>query len=129
MKKSDRKLFAVADAFIILLAVIISAITLVSQLNSKTDELSCVVRVGGETVYTVPLSRVEDTEKFTVDGEFPVTVVMTDAYVYVESASCPDKLCEHTGKISRASQSIVCLPAKVSVTLESSNGDLDAVVG
>ena len=129
MKKIDRKLFATTDIFIIIIAVIISVVALVSQFNSKTDELSCVVRVGGEVVRTVPLSQVNETEYFEVEGEFPVTVVMTNDFVYVESASCPDKLCEHTGKISRASQSIVCLPAKVSVTLESDNSDLDAVVG
>ncbi|MBQ2971488.1 MAG: NusG domain II-containing protein [Ruminococcus sp.] len=129
MKKRDRKLFAVADIFIILFAVVISVVALVSQLNSKTDELSCVVRVGGEVVRRVPLSQVNEKECFEVEGEFPVTVVMTNTSVYVESASCPDKLCEHTGEIKRASQSIVCLPAKVSVTLDSSNSDLDAVVG
>lgn len=129
MKKVERKYFSALDIGIIVFVLIISAIALVSQLNSKTDELSCVVRVGGDVVHTVPLSQVDEKEYFLVEGEFPVTVVLTNDFVYVESASCPDKLCEHTGKISRASQSIVCLPAKVSVTLESSNSDLDAVVG
>lgn len=129
MKKRERKFFAIADIFIVIIAVIISAVALVSQLNSKTDELSCVVRVEGETVRTFVLSQVNDTEYFEVEGEFPVTVVLTNTSVCVKSASCPDKLCEHTGKISRASQSIVCLPAKVSVALESGNSDLDAVVG
>jgi hypothetical protein len=50
--------------------------------------------------------------------------------VYIKDACCPDKLCEHTGEIHSANQSVVCLPAKVSVTLESGTDiELDAVVG
>lgn len=46
-------------------------------------------------------------------------VVIEDGYVYVENATCPDKLCEHMSKISKNGQSIVCLPNRVVVEVKS----------
>lgn len=129
MDKEKRKLFSFFDIIIILVVVLASTLALLSQLNSEESNLSCVIRVEGEVVHSVLLEELSEGTKYVVDGELPVTVVMNETSVYVKSASCPDKLCENTGEISRAGQSIVCLPAKVSVTLQSDNRDLDAVVG
>ncbi len=46
-----------------------------------------------------------------------LTVVIKDGCVWVTGATCRDGTCEHTGKISRAGQSIVCLPAEVVITI------------
>lgn len=129
MEKSKRKLFSPFDIIVILLAVFMSVTALISQFNSNSENLSCVIRVEGEVVYSVSLYGLDGETVYEVNGELPITVVMSSSCVYVKSASCPDKLCEHTGKITRPGQSIVCLPAKVSVTLESNNSNLDAVVG
>lgn len=44
------------------------------------------------------------------------------------SADCPDKLCVHQKAISKNHESIICLPNKVIVEIESSeNSELDAV--
>ena len=129
MNEEKRKLFSVFDILIILIVATASVFALLSQLNRPNDDLSCVIRVEGEVVHSVSLDKLSEETQYVVSGELPVTVVMNETSVYVSSASCPDKLCEHTGKIERAGQSIVCLPAKVSVTLESQNSDLDVVVG
>ncbi len=46
-----------------------------------------------------------------------LTVVIKDGCVWVTDSTCRDGTCEHTGKISRAGQSIVCLPAEVVITI------------
>ena len=67
--------------------------------------------------------------KITVDGKLYSTVslendtkieindtnvaVVRNGEIYMESATCPDKLCVHQGKISDSSKKIVCLPNKV----------------
>ena len=67
--------------------------------------------------------------KITVDGKLYSTVslendtkieindtnaaVVKSGEIYMESATCPDKLCVHQGKISDSSKKIVCLPNKV----------------
>ncbi len=129
MKNQKRKLFTLFDVIVILIVIIASVFAIVSQYNKPQSELYCVIRVEGEVVHSVSLATLFEETQYVVEGELPVTVVMNEAKVYVKSASCPDKLCENTGEITRAGQSIVCLPAKVSVTLESNNADLDAVVG
>ena len=46
-----------------------------------------------------------------------------DGKAYMEEANCPDGYCEEQGKISRHTQTIVCLPHKLVVeVLESDNG-------
>ncbi|MBQ8056932.1 MAG: NusG domain II-containing protein [Ruminococcus sp.] len=129
MKNRERKYFSVYDIFIILIAVAASVLALLSQINADSDALNCVIRVKGEIIECVELSTVNESLLIEVDGEFPVSVYITDYSVRVESASCPDKLCEHSGEITRSGQSIVCLPAKVSITLESTKNEFDAVVG
>ena len=81
--------------------------------------------------------------KITVDGKLYTTVsldkdqrieinhtnvaVVENGEIYMESATCPDKLCVHQGRISDTSKKIVCLPNKVIIgaTKESS---IDSVV-
>ena len=46
-----------------------------------------------------------------------ITVVIENGEVYVTDSTCPDKICEHSGKISRVNQSIVCLPAGIVITI------------
>lgn len=46
-----------------------------------------------------------------------LTVHVSNGRVWVTDADCPDKTCEHTGEITRAGQSIVCLPSGVVVSI------------
>ncbi|MBR2715491.1 MAG: NusG domain II-containing protein [Ruminococcus sp.] len=129
MKNKGRKYFSAFDVIIIFIVILASTFSLVSQFNINENDLLCVIRVEGEVYKTVPLSEVNEVEIIEVSGNVPLSVIVSEKEVYVES-SCPDKLCEHSGKISKAHQSIVCLPAKVSVTLESDkDSDIDVVVG
>ena len=126
----ERKFFSPFDILIILLVITVSVLSFLFVFSRDTENLSCVIRCDSEVVYSVQLSEITDAREKTIDGDYPLTVVIDEDGVRVKAPSCPDKLCEHTGKIHRAYQSIVCLPAKVSVTLEStSSGELDAVVG
>ncbi len=46
----------------------------------------------------------------------------------MEAADCPDKLCVNQKAVSKNGESIICLPNKVIVEVESSeNGEFDAV--
>ncbi|MBQ4129596.1 MAG: NusG domain II-containing protein [Ruminococcus sp.] len=129
MKNSERKYFKPLDIAIVAFVLIIAVMAFTSQFNTKDTELSCVVRVNGEVEHTIALKNLETATLVDIDCEYPLSVYVSKDGVYVAFSSCPDKLCEHTGVITRASQSIVCLPAKVSVTLESNDKTLDAVVG
>ena len=129
MKKEDRKFFSLFDIVIIVIVLATSVFSFASVFSRDTDNLTCVVRCDSEVVYTVNLDKIEDTVCKKIDCEYPLKVVVEKECVYVKDACCPDKLCEHTGKIYSENQSIVCLPAKVSITLVSDDNTVDAVVG
>ena len=63
------------------------------------------------------------------DGTYHLTVRVSGDAAYIADSDCPGQDCVHTGAISRAGQSIVCLPAQVVVSLVSTSSDVDAVLG
>lgn len=44
-----------------------------------------------------------------------LTVVIKDKKVWIKDSVCPDKVCEHTGRISRPNETVTCLPSKITV--------------
>ena len=104
--------------------------------------LLILVSLGGAAFYF--LRPVGDTVTVTVDkklyGSYPlhtdVTVeirsgdaeeaynrlVIRDGEAYVEEASCPDGICAAHKPLSRAGESIVCLPHRVVITVETHEG-------
>ena len=64
-------------------------------------------------------------------GEVVVRVdgVETERHALTE-ANCPDLLCVRQGKIRYTGQSIICLPNRLTVTVEGGESDgVDAAVG
>ena len=99
----------------IILAALAAAVSLSAWLIFRRPAVTVTVKSGDfEKTYSI-------SQNVTVrlDG---LTVVIEDGCVWVTDANCPDKTCEHSGKISRAGQSIVCLPNGVTVTV---NGESD----
>ena len=81
------------------------------------------VSVNGQTIATLPLDV--DTVYLLPDG--CGKVVIENGTVRMEEATCRDKICEHTGSVSRQGQTILCLPNRV--CLKISGQEVDAVVG
>ena len=101
--------------------------------------LAAIIAISAVLIFSRPAASVEISENGRVRtvalGSSPVvielehlTVHIADGKVWVEGADCPDKICEHTGAISRAGQQIVCLPNAVVITLVGNNG-LHGVLG
>ena len=67
------------------------------------------VSVDGTVVEQLDLSK--DTE-VTIESRNGGTnhLVIQDGQVFIDDASCPDKVCIHQGKISKNGDMIVCLP-------------------
>lgn len=58
-----------------------------------------------------------------------LTVECSDGAVTVTQSDCPGQDCVHSGAISRAGQSIVCLPARIVIELVGTGADYDLVTG
>ena len=86
------------------------------------------IAVAGKLFGSYPLD--EDRKIEVKKGGNVNLVIIKDGYVKMESASCKNQICVHTGKIKRAGQSIVCLPNRVSVTIEGESDEgFDTVSG
>ena len=117
------------DALVVL-AVLLLALGLAARpfLAARTaDALTVVVSIDGETVERMPLERYEG-GSYESRG-YTVRVAAEGGAVRVAESDCPNQDCVHTGAISRAGQSIVCLPARVAVTLEGASAGYDVIVG
>ena len=90
-------------------------------------ELTVSVTIDGETVERCALSIYEG-GVYESRG-YTLTVAVENGAVRVSESDCPNQDCVHSGAISRAGQSIVCLPARVAVTLEGAASDYDLIAG
>ncbi|NLU25420.1 MAG: NusG domain II-containing protein [Clostridiales bacterium] len=97
--------------------------------HSGSGNLTAVITHRGEEVERVALASLSAEETITVEGTYTVNIVLAPDGVSVSSATCPTQDCVHTGKITRAGQSIVCLPEQVIVQLVGAKSDVDAVLG
>ena len=102
-----------------------------------------VVEIDGAEVDRFTLAQAaEETRTYTNNGVTltvaPCATVKRDAQtqtqtetagVRVVSSDCPTQDCVHTGQISRAGQSIVCLPAHIVITLAGADADYDLITG
>ena len=91
-------------------------------------------KAGGQVV--VRVNGVEtERHSLSADGTYPLNggsniLVISGGEAWLSEANCPDLLCVRQGRIHYTGQSIICLPNRLSVTVEGgeSNG-VDFVVG
>ena len=106
----------------------------------------------GDLLYKASEEAEEDTiavVRITVDGElygeYPLgedrkiemrgdgwenTLVIKNGYADMAEADCPKKICVNTSPICNSGETIICLPHRVVVAVENSEGqDLDAIAG
>lgn len=121
-------LFARADIIIILLVALLAIASVLLVFGGNGSPEYVCVKLNGIVTAEYSLDR---TGEYELSGEngITLTLVIEKDGVSVRHAECPDKLCEKTGKISGAGQSIICLPAKISISLEGGSEEIDAAVG
>ena len=95
--------------------------------GQATHNAKAVVTIDGEFYGSFPLAT-ELVEKIELpDGSYNVLEIK-DGKADITEASCPDGICERHRAVSKQSQSIVCLPNKVVVEIESGEeAELDAI--
>ena len=129
MNRSPKLKPTLWDALVVLAVLALAGLLAARPfLAAKTaGELTVSISVDGETVERCALSTYEG-GTYESRG-YTLTVEEKDGAVYVASSDCPNQDCVHSGAISRAGQSIVCLPARVAVTLEGAASDYDLIAG
>lgn len=106
MKKKD---------IILGIGIIVAALLmlLVLQINRGEEGNRIQVILDGKIYGTYSLEKNQVIE--IEEGSFYNKIRVEDGKAYMEEANCPDGYCEEQGKISRHTQTIVCLPHKLVV--------------
>lgn len=100
--------------------------------TGDTDHLRAVIFVDGAEVETVDLSQLSREEERIIQANgYTLHLEVRSTGVRVRDADCPTQDCVHTGSITHSGQSIVCLPARVSVQLmgAETTDSVDVVIG
>jgi hypothetical protein len=112
---------------LVLLFVSLFGIVFVNDVLPHATEVS--IEVEGKVMYRYPLNADRSVKVEGPHGH--LTVEIKDKKVRVIEASCPNRLCENQGWISRGG--IVCLPSRISVVVGGSEKPdgraLDAITG
>lgn len=108
---------------ILLLSIILLGVIMLAQgkLTAEKGD-TVVITLDGNLYREYPLDT--DTE---IDINGTNTAKIENSSVYMKTASCPDHLCIHQGKISDSSKKIVCLPNKVTIEV-TKKSEIDKVV-
>ena len=129
MKKSPElkptKYDALVVAAVLLLAAALGARYWLTP--AQGGVLTAVVSIDGVEVERLPFGNAERDYQ---NNGYTVHVAMTADGARVDRADCPTQDCVRTGTIRRAGQTIVCLPARIVITLEgTSDAPYDAIAG
>lgn len=110
----SRKYLTGAEAGILAVLALALAVWL---LIPKTAGARAVLARGGEELGRYALDKPCRVAVSGANG-FALTLVIKDGAAHVEDSTCPDLICQRHSPISKAGESIVCLPGQVSVTVE-----------
>jgi|GEM_PF-377735 len=103
---------------LILIAVLCLAALLLllwQRLGSSKRGMRVIVSQYGTVVGDYPLSKDREDVFQTSDGGVN-TLIIHNGEAWISEANCPDKVCVHTGRISRTGEIIACLPHRLVMT-------------
>lgn len=123
------KWFSKSDIFLIigLLAAAFLTMLFYSINWGEREAVKAEILLNGKVVKEVSLEK--DTI-FSIHERENVVFEVKDGKIRISESDCPDKICVHTGFISRPMQTAVCLPNAISVRITGEDEyKIDAVTG
>lgn len=106
------------DLIVIASLLLLSLTVLIVVSLTRREGAVAAVTVDGVTVGEYSLDK---------DGVYPLnggtnTLTVKDGAAYMSYSSCPDHVCENTGKVRYVGETIVCLPNRLTVTVTGEDG-------
>ncbi len=85
-----------------------------------------VAAADGKEIMRIPLDK--DGNYELSDLKYPVVITIKDGKAAVTESGCPEQVCVSRGYISREGEIIICLPNKLTVTIEGKEGAYDVII-
>ena len=119
--------FQRSDLLAFALVILIAAAVFICFLPGSGDAPGGTVEIyrEGALVKSYPLSQEVVME---VSGDYTNIVTISGGRAAITESDCPGGDCVHSGWISTAGRSIVCLPNRVEVRITGASGDVDFAV-
>ncbi|MCX7773418.1 MAG: NusG domain II-containing protein [Clostridia bacterium] len=115
--------------FIIIIIIIAAALLLVLTFYEKNSvEKTAIITQNNSVLKTIRLDLLSQDLTIHYQGKYPGTIEAKNGQIRFLHAECPDKVCVHTGWISRPGQIAVCLPAGVMIKITGKNTDMDILL-
>lgn len=112
------------DLFLLVGVLVIAVIGLGIQWMMPDSKGNLIIQIDGERIASYPLG--EDVEFEINDGTNWVKI--SDGKVQMVQADCLDQICVHHKEISKNHETIVCLPNKIVLMIESTEeAEMDAI--
>lgn len=108
-----------ADVMVVAALIVLSLLVLLVITLTRVEGAYAEVVVDGQTVGKYPLA-LDGT--YTLNGGTNILTI-EDGCAYMSNSSCPDHICENTGRIRHVGQTIICLPNRVTVTIVGTSDD------
>lgn len=101
---------------------------LVKEITSNEEHLYLMIEVDGEEYKKISLDPSKPPKNITIDTVYGHSIIEVtgDGAKFLES-NCKDQLCVKMGKITKANQTSICLPNRVSIKLMSKKSDVDII--
>lgn len=90
--------------YVFVLALAVTAIILIFKPQGSYVK----VTVSGEVVDEFDLFQTIDKTYELKTGK--MRLIISDGKVWIEESTCPEHICKHIGKISKAGEKIICIP-------------------
>ena len=113
MKKGDL-------IIVLVLAAAVISWLIINNPDRTSGERQIVIETNGDLYKVVAMEEGMERQEIHIEfknGKY-INIVIDENGAYVRDVVCPDKVCQKTGLISKAGQSIVCLPNRVVVYIE-----------
>ena len=126
MKNALRLAFRRGDLLAIALVVLLAAGVAAAFALPAGGQQDTVVQIWQDGRLVRELSPDADTS-FEIRGDYLNTISLRDGRVCFSDSDCPGRDCVHSGWISAAGRSLVCLPNRVEIRIAGAS-DVDFVV-
>lgn len=125
MKKFEKILISI----VLLLSILSIGIM---NLQSENEKKLIVIKVDNEVIKKIELTKKNE------HNIYPFQFKNNTGYLEIQNGKarmkemskeiCPKSICSETGWIAKSNQSIVCLPNKITVTIQDTNSDYDFII-
>ena len=122
------KLFRRADILLAFACLFLAAVFFLWSFLSPSGGIA-VIEQNGIEVGRYVLSQIQKKEILQLPGEMNVQILLEPGAASFLSSDCPHQICVRTGKLTKPGEAAVCLPARVSLRIVSSQRETNGYDG